>query len=295
MRDVLWMQCASFVVIFLLQISITKGAGSSQPTLILVDPFTEYISGHLKQYCSAHNPPIRVVELASAYTTRALNSQGMQIPMNFKIPDNNDDLETWAVNEEISLDPNDTYVLSESDCGAEDAERIATALRLVGNGPSPHLRNKYLANERLRSQGIPVVQQVLANSWEEAEDFLLNNLWTQSSQQQQQQQQCVIKPYRGLNTLSQHISHTHSYCVSHLLSTHTLNPPSQPTLSTHPLNPHSQPTLSTHTLNPPSQHALSAHPLNTPSQHTLSTHTLNPPSQPTHSTHPHKPPSRCCL
>ena len=201
MRDALWMQCASFVL-FLLQLSNSTLAGSSrQPTLILVDPFTEYISGHLKQYCSAQNPPIRVIELASGYTTRALNSQGMQIPTNFKIPDTNDDLETWAVNEDISLDPNDTYVLSESDCGAEDAERIATALRLVGNGPSPHLRNKYLANEKLRSQGIPVVQQVLASSWDEVEDFLLNKLWVQSpSQQQQQQQQCVIKPFRGINT-----------------------------------------------------------------------------------------------
>ena len=245
-----WMQCVCFAVL-LLPLFIVSGAGSSQPTLILVDPFTEYISGHLKEYCNAQQPPIRVVELASGYTTRALNSQGMQIPKNFKIPDTNEDLETWAVNEDISLDPNDTYVLSESDCGAEDAERIAAALRLVGNGPSPHLRNKYLANEKLRSQGIPVVQQVLANSWEEVEDFLLNNLWASSSTQQQQHQ-CVIKPYRG-TTHPLHTSPTYTIIAFRTFTQLNLNPHSPSTLSLHSLTPPTQPTHSTHSLNPPTQ------------------------------------------
>ena len=230
MKDTVWMQCASFVVVILLQLSTTTGAGSSKPTLVIVDPFTEYISGHLKQYCSVQDPPIRVVDLASGYTTRALNSQGMQIPPNFKIPDTNEDLETWAVNEDISLDPNDTYVLSESDCGAEDSERIASALGLVGNGPSPHLRNKYLANEKLRAQGIPVVQQVLAESWEEVEDFLLNTLWSSSSPQQQQQ--CVIKPYRGCYipfSIRLSLSSTHTLLTSHASPQHTY--------ATHSLNP----------------------------------------------------------
>ena len=116
----------------------------------------------------------------------------MQIPQSFRIPD---DLEAWAEAENISLDPSDTLVVSESDCGTQDAERIASTLGLVGNGISPHLRNKYLANEKLRERGIPSVKQAWASCWEEAEDFLDNVLWADSDGVHTQ---CVIKPYRGV-------------------------------------------------------------------------------------------------
>ena len=145
----------------------------------------------MKQYCSAQN--IRVVELASHYTAGAIEQRDMKVPSSFKAP-RTEDLEAWAADENISLDPVDTFVLSESDCGAEDAERIAAALGLRGNGPSPHLRNKYLANEVLRERGVPAVQQALVGSLEELEDFLLRQLWPS----QGGETYCVVKPYRGV-------------------------------------------------------------------------------------------------
>jgi biotin carboxylase len=146
----------------------------------------------LKHYCSAQN--IRVVELASGYTASAMAQRNVNVPASFKAP-RTEDLEAWAADENISLDPSDTFVLSESDCGAEDAERIAAALGLRGNGPSPHLRNKYLANEVLRERGVPAVQQALVGSVEELDDFLLRRLWPS---QGGGETYCVVKPYRGV-------------------------------------------------------------------------------------------------
>ena len=47
-------------------------------------------------------------------------------------------------------------IFSESDAGIGTAERIQAALALRGNGLCPHIRNKYLLNERARSRGLQV-------------------------------------------------------------------------------------------------------------------------------------------
>lgn len=97
----------------------------------------------------------------------------MALPENFMAPKDGDEL-AWAAAEEIDLDG--CCIVAESDAGVSTAERIAFNLNLKGNGISPQLRNKYLTNERARANGLEVVKQALADSWEEAEAFL-NQLW----------------------------------------------------------------------------------------------------------------------
>ena len=152
----------------------TISLSTSPGTLILVDPFTEYLTGHCKEYCQQHQ--IRVVEVVSTYTSGALEAKGMTLPPSFIAPKDGDEVE-WAEREDIDLE--NCCVLAESDAGVPTAERIASNLKLRGNGLSPHFRNKYLSNERARESGLAVVRQTLAASWEEAEDFL-TELWAES-------------------------------------------------------------------------------------------------------------------
>jgi hypothetical protein len=166
----------SLTIISLVQLSSSVRSLSTPPsTLILIDPFTEYLSGHCKEYCNEHD--IRVVEVVSSYSNGALESKGMALPINFVAPKDGDEV-AWAESEEINLE--NCCVVAESDAGVPTAERIASNLNLRGNGLSPHLRNKYLTNERARDNGLEVVRQSLAHSWEEAVEFL-DELWAGES------------------------------------------------------------------------------------------------------------------
>lgn len=136
----------------------------STPTAIFVDSFTEYLSGHCKKYCDENG--IRVVECVSPYMQKVLSSQGYDIPDTLKTPDEGDET-NWAVTLDLLNDNIDEEVdsehklmnvvcLSESDAGVSTAERIQQALHLRGNGKSPHLRNKFLLNERAAEKGLQV-------------------------------------------------------------------------------------------------------------------------------------------
>lgn len=153
-----------------------RSLSTGPPTLILVDPFTAYLSGHCKEYCKENE--IRVVEVVSSYSNGALESKGMALPEKFIAPNEGDEV-SWAESEDINL--GNCCVVAESDAGVPTAERIASSLNLRGNGISPHLRNKYLTNERARENSLEVVKQTLASTWMEAEDFL-NELWAVSSE-----------------------------------------------------------------------------------------------------------------
>lgn len=164
------------VSLILVQIAIkTKSLSTNPSTLILVDPFTAYLSGHCKEYCTEHD--IRVVEVVSSYSNGALEAKGMALPENFLAPKDGDELE-WVATEDIDL--SNCCIVAESDAGVPTAERIALSLNLRGNGVSPHLRNKYLSNERARDYGLEVVKQSLAHTWEEADAFI-NDLWADES------------------------------------------------------------------------------------------------------------------
>ena len=162
--------------LILLQIAIqTKSLAANPSTLILVDPFTVYLSGHCKEYCAEHD--IRVVEVVSSYSNGALEAKGMALPENFLAPKDGDEL-TWVADESIDL--SNCCIVAESDAGVPTAERIALNLDLRGNGVSPHLRNKFLSNERARDFGLEVVKQSLAYSWDEADAFI-DDLWADES------------------------------------------------------------------------------------------------------------------
>jgi hypothetical protein len=184
-----------YYVILILQGAATLSLSSitSPPTLILVDAFADYLSGHCKDYCRDHD--IRYVEVVSSYSKGALEAKGMKLPPHFIAPKEGSELD-WAESEEIELD--NCSILAESDAGTTTAERIGTSLGLRGNGPSPQLRNKYLMNERCKDQGLKVVRQVLASTWEEAETFLMDVLWADRTDGELE---CIVKPYRGMRIL----------------------------------------------------------------------------------------------
>jgi hypothetical protein len=161
--------------------------------LVLVDGFSEYLSGNCRSYCKANN--IEVIELLSPYMHTLCKSRGVEIPENSRAPTNDDAIFEWANNVKL-FDTNEkddkpiVYVISESDSGVSTAEKIAATLNLVGNGLSPHLRNKYLSNLKAIENGIETLQQCLANTESEAIDFI-NSLWSNNNNNK-----CVVKPYR---------------------------------------------------------------------------------------------------
>lgn len=141
------------------------------PTLVLVDSFSSYLSGHCKQYCEENG--IQVIECVSPYMQKYLESSGSTVPESLLAPvegeetswshsaglfedeeedDDDAESETSLANQLVEK----VAVLSESDAGIATAERISAALGLRGNGRSPHLRNKFLLNERARQCGLKV-------------------------------------------------------------------------------------------------------------------------------------------
>ena len=179
---------------------ISLTASRVQRTAILVDPFTEYISGHCKEYCEENG--IRVVEVVSPFTAGFLKSRGNPLPDSLIAPKEGDEM-SWASDNDISLsDSCNCCVIPESDACVPTAERIAAKLNIRGNGVSPHLRNKFKANERVRSKGLKAVKQVAAKNWEEAEEFLTNKLWKGCNESEQY---CVVKPCRGVASDGVHL------------------------------------------------------------------------------------------
>lgn len=180
-------------VILILQLVGTLSLSASitsTPTLILVDPFADYLTGHCKDYCGHHD--IRFVEVVSWYNKLNLEAKGMSLPPQFIAPTEGSESD-WAASQEIELE--NCHIIAESDAGVPTSERMGSALGLPGNGPSPQLRNKYLMNERCKDHGLKVNQQFLASSWEEAEKFLVDVLWAGRTDEGLK---CIVKPYRGM-------------------------------------------------------------------------------------------------
>lgn len=173
------------------------------PTLVIVDGFTEYISGFCKEYCNAHG--IRVIEVLSPYICGIFRSRGQDVPESLQAPINEDDIRRWAFQNEIARDATEVatdadeidkdgpvYVISESDSGVSTAEKIAAVLGLPGNGLSPQLRNKFESNERAKAAGLSTVQQRLVRDIDEAISFA-RELWSDCDPTLTR---CILKPYR---------------------------------------------------------------------------------------------------
>jgi hypothetical protein len=145
--------------------------------LLLVDPFTSYLSGHCKSWCEGNG--VRVVEAVSEYCCNTLAAEGRIVPDALKAPLEGDEYE-WSVARSIVADPvtdpssskgwgegiddaeedeegdssseedeevpdiDDVYVISESEAGIPTAERIQIAIGAPGNGCCPQLCDKYV-------------------------------------------------------------------------------------------------------------------------------------------------------
>eukprot|EP01041_Mallomonas_annulata_P005443 gene5443-10923_t len=199
-------------------LSLNSFLFSNSPTLVLVDGFSEYLSGYCREYCEENK--IKVVELLSPYMWNICQNQGRELPVLLRAPVDDEDIIKWALQNQLlyistdntnmiqnindrSNDPSKLYIISESDSGVSTAEKMAAILNLPGNGISPQLRNKFLSNVKAQEAGLPVVKQCLATSESEAISFV-TNLWKEGepSQEQHHQQEerrkCVVKPYRGV-------------------------------------------------------------------------------------------------
>ena len=126
--------------------------------MIIIDPFTEYLSGACKQYCLSRG--IDVIELVSPYLRKAM---GREVPASLQTPRMGKE-KIWArkvgilpaSDDETDIEKPMTCIFSESDAGLDVAERMQDKIGTVGNGFSPHLRNKYFANERAKAFGLKV-------------------------------------------------------------------------------------------------------------------------------------------
>jgi len=211
--------------LFLLLLSSLADTSQGRRVIILVDPFTTWLSGHCKEYCAANG--IDVIETVSPYTCACLSAEGREVPESLRAPlegeeeswlgvkglkhsrkgneeqkeegaeVEQDEMTTRDVDEEEEQEEEmECFVISESDAGVSTAERLQVALKCKkgSNGISHHLRNKFEQNQIAKESGLPTVQQVLSKEWGHVEDFL-NQLWKQTPARDRR---CIVKPCRGV-------------------------------------------------------------------------------------------------
>ena len=204
------------LILCLISFAISVSAKSSR-ALVLVDPFTSYLSGHCTDWCKENG--VKVVEAVSEYSCATLGADGQIVPASLRAPPPGEEME-WAEErgivggddegEDTDEDEpiphiDDVFVISESDSGTTVAERIQSRIGAAGNGHSPQLRDKAKQNDMCRLAGLPTNKQVLASSWKEAEEFLDETLWkpsksstTSSIKGRKSKTACVVKPNRGV-------------------------------------------------------------------------------------------------
>ncbi len=213
-------------------ITITNAISSTSSPyryLVLVDPVCDYLSGHCREYCQTNN--IELIECLSPYMIGYMQSKGVDVPDAYKAPsegyekewvqkkglnsnynddnsiddvDIDDDDDDSNNNNDNNTDNNIIAVLSESDAGVATAERIQAAIGCPGNGVTPSLRNKYLMNLKGKEKGLKTVEQILAKTWDEAEEFI-EHLWNNDGNTNKA---VIIKPYRGVASDGVYLANT---------------------------------------------------------------------------------------
>ena len=170
---------------------LSHASSSSAPTIILLDPFSETLSGYVREYCSEKG--FHIIEAVSPYTFGLLRSRRSDFPASLLAPAEGEELQ-W-ITERLPDDARLVCCISESDAGVPTAERISLALSLPSNGLSEHLRNKYLMNVRLKANGLGAASQYLESSWESMQPLLLADKRISG---EGGRFKCVVKPYRGV-------------------------------------------------------------------------------------------------
>jgi hypothetical protein len=213
------------VVTLLLFSSITTAiiSSSSLKYLVLIDPVCDYLSGHCREYCQLNN--INVIECLSPYMIGYMQSKGIDVPNAYRAPtegyekewvndkgltyNNIDDVDNDNIDDNNNINDNIIdnkiiAVLSESDAGVATAERIQAAIGCPGNGIKPSLRNKYLMNLKGKEYKLKTVEQILAKTWDEAEEFI-EHLWNNDGNSNKA---VIIKPYRGVASDGVYLANT---------------------------------------------------------------------------------------
>lgn len=164
---------------------------AGNPALILIDGFTDYIGGYAREYCAERK--IEIVDAISPYLAATLQQQGRNVPDHLKAPTPGDEV-AWIEERDLNdVNKDELFCISESDSGVSTAERLQVTLGIKGNGLSPHIRNKFQMNQVASEQGIDVVRQKLASSWEDVEEFI------RTIGLEDGNEKCiVIKPCRGV-------------------------------------------------------------------------------------------------
>lgn len=179
--------------------SSTAKKASSSGSLLVIDPFIDFLHQPLLHLCKERN--IKVHEAVSGYTDAILNAAGDTLPRNV-VPNGLewDDLKGWTdfLEDEEDDGGRISCVLSESDVGVSAAERIVQACDLKGNPFSPHLRSKYQVNEACKLAGLKTTPQILTGNWNEASEFINNLSFGSSEGSDIRTTRCVVKPFRGV-------------------------------------------------------------------------------------------------
>ena len=170
------------------------------PVLLLLDSFSQTLSGYAKAYCSERG--VLVVEAITPYSQAMLARRGAEVPASLRTPPPGMEAE-WAESQ-LPEDARLLGCLSESDAGVPTAERISLALDLPCNGQAEHLRDKFLTNQVLTQAGLKTAAQLLSSDWESLKKELLET----SMLSPEGLFKCVVKPYRGVASDGVHLCHS---------------------------------------------------------------------------------------
>ena len=98
----IFLRCAFlFVCIGLLVAAVGNAKGKKAQVLVLIDPFTSYLSGHCKAWAERHG--VRCVEAVSSYAAATLGAEGRVVPESLKAPQEGEEV-AWCIERAIISD-----------------------------------------------------------------------------------------------------------------------------------------------------------------------------------------------
>jgi hypothetical protein len=74
----------SYFVLIVASLLCSSISSASVPAILLLDSFSQSLSGYVKKYCHEHG--IVVIEGVSPYSYAMLTSKGAELPEEFKVP-----------------------------------------------------------------------------------------------------------------------------------------------------------------------------------------------------------------
>jgi glutathione synthase/RimK-type ligase-like ATP-grasp enzyme len=168
---------------------------SSPISVLLIDPFSEYLSARIKQDCADRG--VNVIELVSPYMSKVLDHQGRTVPEKFQIP-----VSSSKLNERCDewKDSRIECVICESEAGLPMVGPLQSALGLPLSNEMTEktdLRSKFAVNSICRASGLDTVEQICAHDWGSAKNFAQMLIG--------RGKKCIVKPVIGVSTDGVHL------------------------------------------------------------------------------------------